>query len=230
MGKPLLKRSVLRLRDSLRGWGVCPQPRSCWAEGSLNHAVKIGSWTFRRLAALEQRSGWGGVPPSGRTSSVFRMGVMWSLLLIQVVIYSCSTLSCSVFPPDWDPLRAPEVPDIRGRTPALWLLPQSEIFDLHRHGADTGGPTDHQARLTPRSSPSATPTRDAVADHPHPRHHSLPIMHHCCSGGAWLKSRPPPSTSLHSSSSVLTWRRVKGERFLPPFFPPPIFRDLAVLY
>lgn len=54
----------------------------------------------------------------------------------------------SVLPlPGGDPLRAPEVPDIRGRTPALWLLPQSKIFGLHWHGADRRRPTDHQAGL-----------------------------------------------------------------------------------
>ena len=60
-----------------------------------------------------------------------------------------SVLSSSSVPADWDPLRAPAVPDIRGRTPALWLLSQSEIFAVYRHSTDTRGSTDHQARLTP---------------------------------------------------------------------------------
>lgn len=62
----------------------------------------------------------------------------------------CLTVFLHVFLPsaDWDPLRAPEVPDIRGWTPALWLLSQSKIFALYRHSTNTRRPTDYQAWLT----------------------------------------------------------------------------------
>lgn len=67
------------------------------------------------------------------------------------LIWLTQTFPLSLSPPlpaDWDPLRAPAVPDIRGRTPALWLLSQSKIFVLHRHRTNTRRSTDHEARLT----------------------------------------------------------------------------------
>lgn len=102
-----------------------------------------------------------------------------------------------------DPLRAPAFPDIRGRTPALWLLPQSKIFVLYRHGTDTGRSTDHQARL---ASPLGKSCVKRGLDHrwPHThmrllRHHPRPIMQHCSSTatGKMLQQRQVRVFLLH---------------------------------
>lgn len=86
-------------------------------------------------------------------------------------------LFLSPLPADWDPLRAPEVPDIRGRTPALWLLSQSKIFALYRHSTDTRRSTDHQARLTSPLPPAPqvvceARTQSQMTMH---THHSAPV-------------------------------------------------------